>query len=76
MRFFLAVNNPLRNAADTTSDHIDYKLIYFWYMITNTTSEGLNSKIQKIKAMACRFRNRENFRIAIYFHFGCLELFP
>ncbi|MBM3207419.1 MAG: transposase, partial [Chlamydiae bacterium] len=34
------------------------------------------SKIQKIKAMACGFRNRENFKIAIYFHCGGLELYP
>ena len=67
---------PLRKAADTIADHIDYILMYFRHRITNATSEGLNSKIQKIKAMACGFRNRENFKIAIYFHCGGLELYP
>ena len=39
-------------------------------------SEGLNSQIQKIKSMACGFRNREHFKIAIYFHCGGLDLYP
>jgi len=67
---------PLRKAADTIADHIDYILMYFRHRITNATSKGLNSKIQKIKAMACGFRNRENFKISIYFHCGGLELYP
>jgi len=67
---------PLRKTADTIANHIDYILIYFRHRITNATGEGLNSKIQKIKAMACGFRNRENFKIAIYFHCGGLELYP
>ena len=56
---------PLRKAADTIADHIDYILMYFRDWITNATSEGLNSKIQKIKAMACGFGNRENFKTGI-----------
>ena len=39
-------------------------------------SEGLNSQIQKIKSMACGFRNIENFKTAIYFRCGGLELYP
>jgi transposase len=37
-------------------------------------SEGLNSQIQKIKRMACGFRNIERFKTAIYFHWGWLDL--
>ena len=44
--------------------------------VTNAMSEGLNSKIQKIKSMACGFRNIENFKTAIYFRCGGLELYP
>jgi len=29
-----------------------------------------------VKRMACGFRNRENFRNAIYFHLGGLDLYP
>ena len=39
-------------------------------------SKVLNSQIQKIKSMACRFRNLENFKTAIYFHCGGLDLYP
>jgi transposase len=39
-------------------------------------SEGLNSKIQTIKKRAYRFRNKENFKTAIYFHCGGLDLYP
>ena len=43
---------------------------------TNAASESINSKIQKVKRMACGFRNRERFRNAIYFHLGGLDLYP
>ncbi len=67
---------PLKKAADTIANHIDHILMYFRHTITNATSEGLNSKIQKIKAMACGYRNRGNFKTAIYFHCGGLDLYP
>jgi transposase len=44
--------------------------------ITNAASEGMNSKIQWIKRKACGYRNRENFRNAIYFHCGGLDMYP
>jgi transposase len=44
--------------------------------VTNAMSEGLNSKIQKIKSMACGFRKTENFTTAIYFRRGGLDLYP
>ena len=44
--------------------------------VTNAKTDGMNSKIQKIKRMACGFRNRERFRHAIYFHLGGLDLYP
>ena len=51
-------------------------LTYFTHRITNAVSEGLNSKIQTIKKMAYGYRNRQNFKIAIYFHCGSLNLYP
>jgi transposase len=44
--------------------------------VTNARAEALNSRIQWVKRMACGYRNRENFRNAIYFHLGGLDLYP
>lgn len=43
---------------------------------TNAGAESVNAKVQRIKRMACGFRNRERFRCAIYFHLGGLDLLP
>ena len=43
---------------------------------TNARAESINSKIQWVKRMANGYRNRENFRNAIYFHLGGLNLYP
>jgi len=42
--------------------------------VTNGIAESINAKIQRVKRMACGFRNRERFRNAIYFHLGKLDL--
>ncbi|MDA1077091.1 MAG: transposase [Proteobacteria bacterium] len=44
--------------------------------VTHARAEGINSRIQWVKRMACGFRNRERFRNAIYFHLGGLSLYP
>ena len=54
----------------------NFSLTYYQHPVTNAMSEGLNSKIQKIKSMACGFRNIENFKTAIYFRCGGLQLYP
>ena len=36
----------------------------------------LNAKIQKVKRMACGYRNRARFHNAILFHLGGLDLQP
>lgn len=41
--------------------------------ISNAMLEAKNLGIQKIKRIACGFRNRERFRMAILFHFGGLD---
>jgi len=43
---------------------------------TNALTEGLNSKVQEIKHDARGYRNRENFRMAILFHYGGLNMDP
>jgi len=56
---------------------------YFWGIlnairmkVTNSMLESKNNSIQRIKRMACGFRNNQRFRIAILFHLGKLDLFP
>ena len=67
---------PIRDAAATLKRHLANILTYFRHRITNAVSEGLNSKIQAIKKMACGFRNVAHFKTAIYFHCGGLDLYP
>ena len=67
---------PIRKAARTVRGHIDNILTYYQHPVTNAMSEGLNSQIQKIKSLACGFRNTQNFKTAIYFHCGGLDLYP
>ena len=67
---------PIREAAATLKRHLTNILTYFRHRITNAVTEGLNSKIQAIKKMACGFRNFEHFKTAIYFHCGGLDLYP
>ena len=43
---------------------------------TNAMAESINGRIQRVKRMACGFRNPQRFRRAIYFHLGGLALHP
>lgn len=67
---------PRVSAAKTLKRHWTHILTYFKHRISNATAEGLNSKIQMVKEMACGFRNREHYKTAIYFHCGGLDLYP
>ena len=67
---------PMIKAAKTLKRHLPNLLTYFTHWITNATSEGINSKIQMVKLMACGYRNREHYKIAILFHCGGLDLYP
>jgi len=67
---------PIIAAAKTLKRHLANLMTYFTHRITNATSEGINSKIQMIKLMACGYRNREHYKTAIYFHCGGLDLYP
>ncbi|MDP3989195.1 MAG: transposase [bacterium] len=67
---------PIIEVAKTLKRHLDGLLAYIIHPITNAVTEGLNSKIQLIKANARGFRNFANYRIAILFHCGKLSLYP
>ena len=56
--------------------HLDNVMTYFVHPITNAMSESLNSTIQMLKHRARGYRSFPNFRIAILFHCGGLDLYP
>jgi len=67
---------PVMKMAKTLQRHLEGMLSYLKHHITNAVTEGLNSKIQSIKANARGFRNFEHYRIAILFHCGRLSMCP
>jgi transposase len=67
---------PVKRVARMIQAHWEGVLNAATTNVTNALSEGLNSKIQWIKRKACGYRNRERFRLAIYFHLGGLDLYP
>jgi transposase len=67
---------PMVAAAKLIARHLPNVLTYFAHRITNAVAEGLNSKIATVQKRACGFRNRDHFKIAVYFHCGGLNLYP
>lgn len=67
---------PMKRVARMLKTHLDNILTYLQHRITNAVTEGLNAKIQWIKVGARGYRNREAFKMAIYFHCGGLDLEP
>jgi transposase len=56
--------------------HVGNIVTYAKHQITNAVAEGLNSKIQILKSAARGFRSFHNYRIAILFHCGNLDMLP
>ena len=67
---------PVKRVARMIKKHWEGVINAATSNVTNARAEGINSKIQWIKRMASGYRNRENFRNAIYFHLGGLDLYP
>jgi transposase len=67
---------PIRAVAQFLKRHIDNIVTHSKHFITNSVAEGLNSKIMAIKRRAGGYRNPENFKTAIYFYCGGLNLCP
>lgn len=67
---------PMIEVAKMFKRHLDNILTYLHYHLTNATAEGMNSKIQSIKSAARGFRNFANYRIAILFYCGGLNVYP
>lgn len=67
---------PIIKVARMIKNHFENIITYLRHRITNAMIEGFNSKIQSIKANARGFRNFKNYKIAILFYCGRLNLYP
>jgi transposase len=67
---------PIVAVARMMKKHLVRILNYLRSRLTNAITESLNVKIQEIKYRARGYRNRENFRMAILFHCGGLDMNP
>ena len=67
---------PMKKLARTIKARLAQVVNYCTHRITNGVAEGLNSKIMAIKRGVGGFRNRANFKTAIYFYCGGLDLDP
>lgn len=68
--------DPIKRVARMIKRHWEGVINAATTDVTNARAEALNSRIQWVKRMACGYRNRDNFRNAIYFHLGGLDLYP
>jgi transposase len=67
---------PMKKVARTIKDRLQNVVSYCTHGITNAVAEGINSKIMSIKRRVGGYRNRENFKTAIFFYCGGLDLYP
>lgn len=67
---------PIIDVAKLLQRHLTGLLSHCAHDITNAVTEGLNNKIQSIKANARGFRNFAHYRIAILFSCGKLDMKP
>lgn len=67
---------PIIQVAQMMKRYLYGILAYLRHRYTNALTEALNAKIQEIKYRARGYRNRANFRLAILFHCGGLDMNP
>ena len=69
-------NKHLSKVADMLHKHLDGLLAYIRHRVTNALAENLNGQIQRVKTNARGFRHFDNFRVAVLFFLGKLDLYP
>jgi transposase len=67
---------PMKKVARMIKERLTNVVSYCTHKITNGVAEGINSKIMAIKRRVGGFRNVENYKTAIYFYCGGLDLHP
>ena len=65
----------LEQAAKAFKKHLLPVINALWHNASNAMAERLNGGIQELKAIGKGFRNYDNFRAAILFHYGKLSIF-
>jgi len=68
--------DPIKEKARMIKSHLANILTYFKHRISNAVAEGLNSKIQSVKANARGYRSFNGFRNSILFYCGGLDMAP
>jgi transposase len=67
---------PLKRIAGTIKERLANVVSYCTHGITSAVAEAIKSKSMAIKRRFDGYRYRENFKTAIYFYCGVLELYP
>ena len=67
---------PMKAVARSIRERLQNVVNYCTHQITNAVAEDMNSKIMSIKRRVGGFRNRQNFKTAIFFYCGGLSLYP
>ncbi|WP_373653096.1 ISL3 family transposase [Schlesneria sp. DSM 10557] len=67
---------PMKTVARAIKERLANVVSYCTHCVTNGVAEGMNSKIMSIKRRVGGFRNRQNFKTAIFFYCGGLKLDP
>jgi transposase len=67
---------PMKTVARSIKERLQNVVSYCTHQVTNAVAEGMNSKIMSIKRRVGGFRNRQNFKTAIFFYCGGLSLYP
>ena len=62
--------------ADMFKNHFDGVCNALWNRQSNAKAERINGKIQEVKTIGRGYRTFENFRVAILFFCGGLDLYP
>ena len=67
---------PVQQAATTIKNNLWGIINAMVIKKTNAHAESMNSRIQSIKTKARGFRNRDRFKMAVYFQCAKLDLYP
>jgi transposase len=67
---------PMKNLARTLNERLSNIVTFCTQWITNGVARGINSAIMSMKRRAGGYRNIENFKKAIFFYCGGLDLYP
>ena len=69
-------NVYLTKVAKMLKNHLTGLLAYIMHRVSNGHAEGINGRIQLIKANARGYRKFENFRGAVLFFLGKMDVYP